>query len=169
MENNITPPWMKGLIISLVLIVLSVIFQLTGLAKIKSLQWIQSVLIIAALIWACISYGKEMNDNVTFGNVFAHGFKATAAMTVIFIIYTIIAFKFLFPEMTDQALDQARIEMEKNNSLSEKDIDNGIEMTRKFFLPFAIGGIMFGLAFIGALGSLLGAAFTKKVPKTPFE
>jgi NADH:ubiquinone oxidoreductase subunit 6 (subunit J) len=169
MENKITQPWMKGLIISLVLIALSIIFQLTGLSKIKSLQWLQSVLIIGALIWVCIGYGKEMSGNVTFGNVFAHGFKATAAMTVIFVIYTVIAFKFLFPEMADQALAEARIEMEKNNTLSENEIDKGIEMTRKFFLPFAIGGILIGFAFIGAIGSLLGAAFTKKNPKTPFE
>jgi amino acid transporter len=169
MENKITQPWMKGLIISLVLIALSIIFQLTGLAKIKSLQWLQSVLIIGALIWACISYGKEMNGNVSFGNVFGHGFKTSASMTVIFIVYTIISIKFLFPEMIDQSLDQARTEMEKNNSLSEKDVENALEMTRKFFLPFAIGGILLGFAFIGAIGSLIGAAITKKNPKTPFE
>jgi hypothetical protein len=168
-ENKITQPWMKGLIISLVLITLSIVFQLTGLAKIKSLQWLQSVLIIAALIWACIGYGKEMNDNVTFGNVFAHGFKVTAGMTVIFILYTVISFKFLFPEMADQALDQARLEMEKNNTLSENDIEKGIEMTRKFIIPFSIGAILFAFAFVGAIGSLIGAAITKKNPKTPFE
>ncbi|MDP1845040.1 MAG: DUF4199 domain-containing protein, partial [Sediminibacterium sp.] len=92
-----------------------------------------------------------------------------AAMTVIFIVYTYISIKFLFPEMIDKSLEQARVEMEKNNNLSESDINNGIEMTKKFFLPFAIGGILLAFAFIGAIGSLIGAAVTKKNPQTPFE
>jgi len=169
MEKKITQPWMKGLFISLVLIALSIVFQVTDLSQNKSLQWVQFVLIIGAIIWACMSYGKDMEGNVTFGNVFAHGFKATAAMTVIFIVYTYISIKFLFPEMIDKSLEQARVEMEKNNNLSESDINNGIEMTKKFFLPFAIGGILLAFAFIGAIGSLIGAAVTKKNPHTPFE
>jgi hypothetical protein len=35
-------------------------------------------------------------------------------------------------------------------------------MTRKYFVPFAIGGSIIGTAFIGLIGSLLGAAFAKK-------
>ena len=75
----------------------------------------------------------------------------------------------MFPEIVDISLNQARIEMEKNKNFSESDIESGIEMTRKFFVPFAIGGILISFAFIGAIGSLVGAAVTKKIPKTPFE
>lgn len=171
MEQKITPPWTNGLILALALIVLSLITYFAGLSQNKSIQWVQFVIMIGALVFFCINHSKQMNGDVTFGNLFAHGFKTIATTTVIFVIYSYISFKFLFPEIVGQSLDQARIEMEKGGKLSESDIDNALEMTKKFFVPFAIGGIVFIFALIGAIGSLIGAGVAKKNPKpaTPFQ
>lgn len=164
MEQKITPPWIKGLIISLALILTSVIIYIAGQTTNKSLGWLNAVIIIGGLIWACINYAKQSNGNVTFGNVFAHGFKTTAGFTVIFIIYSVIAAKFLFPEMIDQSMEQARIEMEKKGNLSEDQIEQGLSMAKRFFMPFLIGGTLVIFAIIGVVGSVLGAAFAKKNP-----
>lgn len=170
MEKKITQPWQKGLIISLVLIVISLGVQFADLSQNKGVQWAQLGLMMAAIVWSCFSFGKEMDGQVTFGNVFAHGFKTTATLTVIIILFSIVSIKFLFPEMVDQALEQARVEMEKNDKLTEANINDGLAMTKKFFLPFAIGGILFMYAILGALASLVGAAITKKNPNpTPFD
>lgn len=164
MEKKLTPPWMKGLFISLVLIVYSLIVYFTGQSTNRSLSWLQLCVLIGGLIYACVTFAKEKEGNVTFGNVFAHGFKANAAVIVIMVIYTVIALKFLFPEMVDLAMNQARADMEKKGNLSESDIENGINFGKKFFLPFAIGGIVLGFGIVGAIGSLIGAAVAKKNP-----
>jgi hypothetical protein len=109
-----------------------------------------------------------MDQNVTFGNVFAHGFKTTSVITVIMIIYTVIALKFLFPEMMDLALDKTREELAKSN-MSDEQTEQTVEMTTKFFLPFAIGGILIAFLFIGTIASLIGAAVAKKNPQGPFQ
>lgn len=171
MEQKVTQPWMKGLIIALILIVLSLGFQFADLSQNSAVQWGQSLLLLAVTIWACINYAQQMQGNVTFGNVFAHGFKVTAAYAAILVVFTFISVKFLFPEMIDKALDEARKNMEKGGNLSDADIENGINMTRKFFVPFAVGGSLVIYLILGTIASLIGAGVAKKnpQPESPFS
>lgn len=170
MEQKITPPWMKGLIISLVLIILNLALYFTGQAQNRALGLIGLCLLIIGIIFACTTFAKDMHGNITFGNVFAHGFKTTAATAVIMIVYTILAFKVLFPDMQEQIMAQAREDMEKKGTLSDEQITQALNMSRKFFLVFAIGGTIIMYAIIGAIGSLIGAAVAKKNPDyTPLQ
>jgi NADH:ubiquinone oxidoreductase subunit 6 (subunit J) len=169
MEEKIVQPWMKGLMISLVLIVLGIGLYLSGLWLNKAVGYIQYCIIIAAIAWCCVHYAKQMNGDVTFGNVFAHGFKITATIIVITAVYSVIAMNFLFPEMIDKIIENAATEMEKNKKLTDEQIKQALDMTRKFMMPFAIGGIIIMTGIIGAIGSAIGAALAKKTPKTnPF-
>jgi hypothetical protein len=168
MENKVTSHVVKGLIISLILIAAGIAIHFAGLSMNKAVSSLQYVILLAGIIWACIVYANQMNNNVTFGNVFAHGFKTTAVVTVIIIIYTIIAIKFIFPEMADMAQEQARENMEKNN-MSEDQIEKAMSITEKFFVPLAIGSVLFVFMIIGLISSLIGAAVAKKNPQTPFQ
>jgi hypothetical protein len=169
MEKKITAPWVKGLIIALILIVFSIVIYVSGQTTNRSLGYIQFIILIGGLVWSCISYSKENDANVTFGNVFGHGFKTTAAATVIFIIYLVLAIKLIFPDMIDLFIENARTEMEKQGKLNAEQIEQGISMTRRFFMVFTIGGTIIMNAIVGALGSLLGAAIAKKNPQpNPF-
>ncbi len=169
MEQKIATPVQKGLIISLILIVIGLVLYFTNQIANKSLGYLQYAVLIGGIIWACISYAKQMNGNVTFGNVFAHGFKTTAFIAALMAVYSFISVKFLFPDIIDKTLDIARAEMSSNKDLSEDQIGQALEMTRKFFVPFTIGFILIGFALMGALGSLIGAAVAKKNPQTPFS
>jgi NADH:ubiquinone oxidoreductase subunit 6 (subunit J) len=122
---------------------------------------------VGGVIWGCISYANQMNNNVTFGNVFAHGFKITAVITVITIIYTIIALKFLFPDMVDMILNKTRESLDENN-MSDDQAEAALSMTKKFLVPFAAGGILVMFMIVGAISSLIGAAVAKKNPRDPF-
>jgi len=42
-------------------------------------------------------------------------------------------------------------------------------MMRKFFMPFAIGGMLIMSAILGAVASLIGAAVAKKNPNPTLE
>lgn len=167
METKVTTPVVKGLIISLILIVFGLVLYFTDQYMNKSLGYIQYAIILAGIIWGCTTYSNQLNNNVTFGNLFAHGFKITAVFTVILVVYTVLSLKVLFPEMTDKILEQTTSELEKQN-MSEEQIDQAMSITKKFFVPFAIGGVLVGYMFIGAISSLLGAAIAKKNPQDPF-
>jgi uncharacterized membrane protein YciS (DUF1049 family) len=151
-----------ALVISLILIIVDLIGKFANLTFTTWFKWLPSLILILALIVACTSFGKENNGNVTFGNVFGYGFKVTAIVTGIVLIYTIIALLFIFPETKDMALEQARKQMEEKGTMSQDNIDAALAMTRKLFMPFAIAGVIIGTLLIGAIGSVLGAAFTKK-------
>ena len=167
METKVTTPVVKGLIISLILIVFGLVLYFTDQYMNKTLSYIQYAIILGGIIWGCTTYSNQLNNNVTFGNLFAHGFKITAVFTVILVVYTILSLKVLFPEMADKILEQTTAELEKQN-MSEEQIDQAMSITKKFFVPFAIGGVLVGYMFIGAISSLLGAAIAKKNPQDPF-
>jgi hypothetical protein len=170
MEQKVTAPWMKGLIISLILIVFGLVLYFTDQYMNKTLSYIQYVIIVGGLVIACTGFAKQKEGNVTFGNVFAHGFKTTAAIIVIMVIYTIISSKLLFPDMIDKILDQSKLEMEKQGKLTDEQITQSMDMVKKFFIPFAIGGIILMFGIIGAIGSLIGAGVAKKNPNyTPLD
>ena len=170
MEKKVTKPWVKGLIISLILIVCSLATYFAGLTQNAALRWVPLVILLAGVIISCTSYANDMNGNVTFGNVFAHGFKVTAATAVIMIVYTVLALKVLFPDMMTQAMDEARKNMDARGNMTEDQINQGLEITRKFFMPIAIGAIIFIYAICGAIGGLIGAGVAKKNKDyTPLE
>ncbi len=156
----------KGLYLGLIVVLLSVLLMVTmTMQQQQKLSWVSFLIIIAGIIWACIKYAKDMNGNVTFGNVFAHGFKTTAVLTIISILYTILAITIIFPEMKDQALEISRQKMEEQGQLSDSDIDKAVDWTGKYFTAFAVGGSLIGYLFMGAIASLIGAAIAKKNPQ----
>ncbi len=168
MEKKLTSPAVKGVIISLILIVLSLIIQFLNLTKNRGFSSIQFVILIGGLIWSAISFSKQMNANVTFGNVFTHAFKTAAAVTAIMVVYTIISIKFINPEIVDMALQEARTGMEGKN-MSDDQIDKAISFTQKFFVPLTAGGVLLSFLILGVIGALIGAAVSKKNPQqSPF-
>ena len=167
MEKKITTPAVKGIIISLILIVFALVIQFLNLSRNKGLGSIQFFLFVAGIIWSAITFAKQMEGNVTFGNVFAHSFKVTAAITAIMVLFTIISLKFISPEQLELGIQEARANMEAKN-LSDDQIDNAINLTRKFAMPFAIAGVLIMFMFIGLIASLIGAAVAKKNPRDPF-
>jgi hypothetical protein len=170
METKIVQPWMKGLILSLITITFSITLYLTDLWQNKALGYISYAIVLGGIIWSCIHYAKQMNGNVTFGNVFAHGFKVTATLIVITVVYTFLSVKFIFPEMTDKIIEVAAKEMEKNKNLTDEQVKSALDMTRKFMMPFMIGGTILGYGIFGAISSAIGAGIAKKNPNpTPFE
>jgi len=168
-ENKITSHLVKGLIIGLILIVISVGVQFAGIKRDSwPVQLVSTCILIGGIIWSVWYYGKQKDNFVTFGNLFAHGFKTTAIIAVIVIVFTIIFFV-AFPEYKDQALEESRKQMEERGKLTDDQIDQGLKIAKRFFLVAVIGSILVIYAILGAISSLIGAAITKKKPVTPFD
>ncbi len=169
MENKVTTHIVKGLMLSALSIVFSMVVYIFNLYDISWLNWVNTAVLMGGLIYGNILYANQNNNQVTFGNLFAHGFKTTAVVIVITTIYTVVAFKFLFPDMVDKILDISKKQMEKNPKMTDEMIEQAMTMTKKFFMPFAIGGTILGTGFMGAIASLIGAGVAKKNPVDPFN
>src|SRR3954451_9189571 len=127
METTVTKPPVKGLVISLLIIVFSMVLYFTGQTTNQTLSYLQYVILIGGIIWSCVSYSKQLNGNVTFGNVFAHGFKTTAVVAALLAVYTFIAVKFLFPDIVDTSLEIAKKRMESRN-MSDEQMQQGLDI-----------------------------------------
>ncbi|HVZ56686.1 MAG TPA: DUF4199 domain-containing protein [Chitinophagaceae bacterium] len=169
MEDKVMSHITKGLLVSLVLILISIAGYYGGLDEKSWFRWISTLVMVAGIIWGCIYYANQLDGRVTYGNIFAHGFKMTAVITLITILYTILAFTVIYPEMKDRAIGLARQQMEEKGTLTDTQIDQAVELTKKFFLPFLVGGILLMSLIFGAIASAIGASLAKKKPFNPLD
>lgn len=169
MEPKVITPVVKGVILSLILIVYGIAIYLTGQMGNKALSYIPYLILLGGIAGSGIIYANQMKGNVTFGNVFAHGFKTVAVIIVISAIYTALSIKVIFPEIADIAATETRKALEKQGNMSEEQIEQAVGMTSKFLMPFAIGAIIIGYGIVGAIGAAIGAAAAKKNPVSPFN
>jgi hypothetical protein len=161
-----------GLIIAFALIAFSIVLYVSfpDFKQQQKYGYISFLILLGGIIYGCINHSKENKANVTFGNLFAFGFKTSAVIASLMVIYTALSLTVIFTEMKEKGIEQAREQMEAQDQLSETQIDDAIKMTEKIMLPLAIGGALVMYLVIGAISSLIGAAVANKNPNpTPFE
>ena len=59
--------------------------------------------------------------------------------------------------------------MEDRGKMTDEQIDQSVEMFSKNFMLFVVGGATFMYILFGVIGSLIGAAITKKKPINPLD
>jgi hypothetical protein len=168
MEKKPLSFFQAGLIITIVMILFGLIVYLTGLYKTQ--QWISYVsylLLCIMIIIAVVNYANSRDGRVTFGQCFGWGFKTSMIVTVLYLLYLVV-FIMIFPDFKAELMQLTREGMEKQN-LPEDQIDAGVSMMDKGFYIFMFLGTIFFFLVIGVIGSLLGGAFAKKRPVSPFE
>ena len=167
-ENKIMSPQIKGILISLIIIIIGIAGYFTDLAFSSWYSWAVNGLLVLAIIFACIHYANQKDGYVTFGNVFGHGFKVTAVVTVILLIYTLLAMTVLFPDMKQRIFDMQQAQMEEKN-LPDDQIETAMNMMKKYFMLFLVLGVIVGNLIFGCIGSLIGAAVAKKKKINPMD
>lgn len=164
MEKKATSSVVMGLLITLVLIVISLVMYFTDLYMETWNQYLGFVILFAGVIIAVLMHAKEVNYHATFGNLFGFGFKVTAAITVLMILYVIIS-GFIFTDVKTRYMEMAREQMAKSQQNASADqIEQGMQFMEKNFTLFIILGILFWYLVCGAIASLIGAAVAKKRP-----
>lgn len=167
-EKKITSPQIKGLIISLIVIVLGIIGYFTGIAFSGWFNWVVNIIMFGAIIFVCVHYANEKEGYVTFGNVFSHGFKVTAVIAVILLVYSLLSTTLLFPEMKEKTIEMQRLKMEERG-MADDQIETAMAFTKKYFTAFMIFGVLLGTLIFGCIASLIGAAIAKKKPINPMN
>jgi hypothetical protein len=156
-----------GLVIAGALIIYSMILTFMDLSGNQALGFMSLLILLAGLIYFVMQYGKSVDHTATFGQLFSFGFKATAVATIIVIVFQVLFF-LVFPEYRDKMEEISREQMYKQG-LNDAQVDQALGFTRRFFWPFLIAGTLVSNLLVGAIGSLIGAALTKKTPQSPFQ
>ena len=78
-------------------------------------------------------------------------------------------FFLVFPEYKEKIMEIARENMVKKGNLNEEQINQGMEMMKRFFWIGIVGGTLFFMLLIGLISSLIGAGIAKKSPNAPFQ
>ncbi len=155
-----------GLIVFLMMAVYTLILNLFNLQSNSALSWVSYLIIIGSIAAFVMKYARDMNRNVTFGNLFGYGFKICAVLTVFYIVFIVI-FYLIFPEYKEQLFEVAKEKaIERAKGADTENVLKGMEMFKRFFWVGLIAGIMFSFALLGVIGSLIGAALSKKNPNT---
>jgi len=160
-ETKIMSPQIKGLLIALIVIILGIAGYFTNLGFSTWYNWVVNAVMLAAIIIACVHFANQKQGYVTFGNVFLHGFKITAVIAIIVLVYTLLAFTVLFPDMKEKVFEMQQAQMEKRG-LDDDKLEQGMTMMKKYFMIFLVLGVIFGTLIWGAIASLIGAAVAKK-------
>jgi hypothetical protein len=167
MEKKSISHFLVGLFIGCILVLINVLYIIFDLNSNIKISWIPSVINVGLLIYFIFQFGKSNDNTKTYGELFSYGFKASAINTLILTAFMLF-YNFLFPESLDKVLETSREQMESNPKLNGDQIERTLDFTRKFYVPILIAGTLFSTIFVGAIGSLIGAAIAKKKPKSPF-
>jgi Protein of unknown function (DUF4199) len=168
MEKKITSPVVAGITISLILIVLSIVTYFTGLYTKTWSQYCGFVILLGGILWAVVNNSNEKNHDVTFGNLFGYGFKVTAVIICLVILYSILS-GYLFPDVKQKIMELAKQQALARPGADEDQVEKGMEMFEKNYTLFIVIGIIFWYIVIGVIASLIGAAVSKKNPSSEFE
>ncbi len=167
-ENKIMSPQIKGILIGLTIIILGIAGYYSGLAYTSWYNWVLNAIMIIGLIVACIHFANQKDGYVTFGNVFLHGFITSVVITLIVVIYSVLAFTVLFPDMKEKMLEMQVEQMEKRG-MEDDQIDQAKNAMQRFFWVGVIGGGIFVNLIMGCIASLIGAAVAKKRKVNPMD
>ncbi|HET7001620.1 MAG TPA: DUF4199 domain-containing protein [Puia sp.] len=159
----------KGLMLALVLIVLDLIGGFAHLRYESWFKWLPTIISAAAIIVFCIQFGNQQVEGVTFGKVFGYGFKISLIVSAIMVVYSLLSFSFIFPEMMEEILTKTRTDLQAAGKTDEV-IDASVAMTKKFMQPVPRSIFIFLITlFFETISSLLGAAFAKKTEPDVFQ
>jgi hypothetical protein len=157
-----------GFITGLVMIVIGAILYLTGVAFKPGMQYVTYIPFLIGLILNAQDFTKANDGFVTYGNVFSSCFKATAIITLLLLVWSLLSIA-LFPHMKEEAMEMARQQMSKNPQMTDDQIEMAMNMTKKYWNVFLVGGVVFGTLFVGAILSLIAAAIPKKKGAAPMQ
>lgn len=159
-----------GILAAAIGIVLFLVYYLLDIPQRGWEGYIPSLVFVGIIITAQFSHAKALEGNITYGNLFASGFKTAAVTTCITVLFYIILL-LVYPPYKAHMLELSRQQLASKGTLSADQIDTAMKMTSRFFGVFVVGGAVFGSLLVGCIGSLIGAALPKKNPKpqSPFH
>lgn len=173
MEQKAASLWksslMSGIYLGIAMILLSVIFYVSGNPFSKVSQWIGYAIMIAGIVLAQISYKKALGGTMTYGQALGVGVLTMVFASILSSIYSFLLYQVIDPSLQEQLRLFTEEQIVKQGRVPEEQLDMAVNMATKFQTPvmMLVMGI-FGGAFMGLILSLITAIFTQKKPKEDF-
>lgn len=168
MERKPTSAVAAGAVISLVLVIIALVTYFTGLYTQTWAQYVALVVLVGGLIWAVRNHGREVGYTDSFGKLFSYGFRATAVIVCLMIVYTFLSGA-LFPEIKRNIIENAKMQQLQKPNANEAAIEQNMKMFEDHYNLFIVLGILFWYLIVGSLASLVGAMLTKKNDPQTFD
>jgi len=157
-----------GFVTGVVMVIINMIIYLLGAAFKPGMQYISYIPLLTGIILCAMAFSKANDGYVTFGNVFGSCLKASMIITIVLLTWSILSM-YIFPEMKEKAMSVAREKMAENPKMTDEQMDMGMNMMKKYWNVFLIGGVVFGTMIVGALFSVIGGAVAQKKGENPFK
>ena len=154
-----------GGILGIVLILVSVIYYLTGNMLAKSSQWIGYAIMIIGVVAAQIGYKKLLGGFMTYGQALRTGVLTMLFASVLSGIYTYLLYAFIDPTIPRQLRRYTEEQLIRQGNVPEDQIGAAVDFMAKFqtpvmaFVVTIVGGLLIGLII-----SLITSIFTQKKP-----
>ncbi|MFW5793054.1 MAG: DUF4199 domain-containing protein [Bacteroidota bacterium] len=162
------PALQYGLILAFGLILISLIFYLTGNATSRYAGWISYPVIIAVLIIGIIKYRNEVNDGyISYGKSLGLGTLIGLFAGIFYAVYAFLFFYAIGPEVIDEILIKAEETiLMQNPNISTAELDMALKMTKIFTNPIMLPIVsIFNYTFMSFIFSLIISIFLKRKPK----
>ncbi|HCT30953.1 MAG TPA: hypothetical protein DIW31_09525 [Bacteroidales bacterium] len=167
MENNQKQSTFQGvltwgLITGIASIVYTFILYFAGLMQNKPIQYAGIIITIVCLYLGIKAVRDQyLGGVISYGKSLGTGVLISLFSTIVSLIFLTILYTVIDQGLIDLAL-QDSIEKMTERGMSSDQIEQGMAMARRFFIPsLLIGGLFFG-TFLGFLISLVLSAFLKK-------
>lgn len=126
--------------------------------------------LIGLFVWLATKERRdeEWNGGLQYGQGVVTGLLVGLWAGLVFAVFLYFFWTFISPDFIDKAVEQARARMlEQSRSsggtqLSSQQIETSLEMMRRYFVPFGLGGAVLGDIAVATLISLGTSAFLKR-------
>ena len=143
-------------------IVITYAFQFLNIDQSSSVKYLGYIPFIAFLLLAQKEYKDQLGGFLTFGEGFMAGFIYSVIAGLVLAVFTYIYFSFLSPQVWEQIVAASKDKMAENKNMSSDQVDQAIEITRKYGPILGAVGIAILTPVIGAIIALIGASIFKK-------
>ena len=154
-----------GLILGVVMILISIITYVTGLA-LEGAQWpnwIYYIIFPIIVIYAISQYKKHNANLLSLGEAIKVGLTIAVVSALVNIIYGLIFNYVIDPEFMGQMADVIRDKMLENPGMTEELVDQQMKFVEIFMNPLLGSAMFIGLSMIfGLIYSLIAGLIMKK-------
>ncbi len=162
---NIAIKW--AVIYVITSIVITYTFQFLNVNQTSGIKYLSYIPFIIFLCLVQKEYRNLLGGYLTFGEGFLSGFLYAVFSGIMLAIFTYIYLGILSPQVLEQAMEAQRDKFAQQG-LSDDQIDNAIEITKKYGAIIGAIASLFIMPIFGAVISLISAAVFKK-ERSPFD
>ena len=156
---------MIGLITALAMIAVHLLgFYVLKQPANGSFQYAVMAVYCAGIAYGLFEFGKNAPRGTSVGTYFQAGFKTFIPVILIMVVFTFLFYK-LNPQILEQNIAENNKLIEAEQSRTGKEIAANEANLRRIFMPMMVSVTTFKYLILGALTSLIGAAFFMSTKK----